>query len=211
MGGPDMLEKWTEEFNEAGAPGPCEIATQNDEQTPPEVNNPCPRESEQGSFELKSDIPDVANPRAESDGVTKQGSEKLKKGSKKAKEKMNKDMESNLADKGETGKEKDEDKKGNKDNKENKEKKDTKTQKEKMEKTEKKDNKEKKEKEKHKDKQEKKEDKETKVKTHDLPSSSSSDSEPERVGAPDPAAAVKMGSKAGATAKIKKAGEENQG
>merc|ERR1712194_219350 len=221
--GPDMLVKWTEEFNETGAPGPCEDATQNDEQIPPEVNNQCPREGEQGSFELKSDIPD---------GVTKQGQEKLKKGSKKAKEKMNKDMQSNLANKGETGKEededkkgkkdnkentehigkeKDEDKKGNKDNKENKEKKDTKTQKEKMEKTKKKEKKEKKDKEKHKDKQEKKEDKETKVKTHDLPSSSSSDSEPERVGAPDPAAAVKMGSKAGATAKIKKAGEENQG
>merc|ERR1712194_118207 len=176
--GPDMLVKWTEEFNEIGAPGPCEDATQDDEQILPEVNNQCPREGEQGSFELKSDIPDVANPRAESDGVTKQGQEKLKKGSKKAKEKMNKDMQSNLADKGETGKEededkkgkkdnkentehigkeKDEDKKGNKDNKENKEKKDTKTQKEKMEKTEKKekkDNKEKKEKEKHKDKRE---------------------------------------------------------
>merc|ERR1712194_842729 len=119
--GPDMLEKWTEEFNETGAPGPCEDATQNDEQFPPEVNNPCPREGEQGSFELKSDIPDVANPRAESDGVTKQGPDKLKKGSKKAKEKINNNMQSNLADKEETGKEEDEDKKGNNNSKDKKE------------------------------------------------------------------------------------------
>merc|ERR1712194_986318 len=103
------------EFNETGAPGPCEDATQNDQQFPPEVNNPCPREGEQGSFELKSDIPDVANPRAESDGVPKQGPEKLKKGSKKEKEKdnINNNMQSNLADKEETGKEEAEDKKGN--------------------------------------------------------------------------------------------------
>merc|ERR1712194_785062 len=204
MGGPDMLEKWEKEFSETGAPGPCEGATQNVEQIPPEVNNLYPCEGEQGSFELKSDIPDVANPPTESDGVTKDWSEKLKKGSKKAKgedqetkDKANMNNAATAAH--ETKKSGPKPPKDNGKVKGNKEKTVGEVEKQKKEKKEKKDNKEKKEK------------KETKDDKHDVSSSSSSsDAEPEFVGAPDPTASVQVGCKAGATAKGTQVGEEAQ-
>merc|ERR1712194_697939 len=187
--GPDMLEKWEKEFSETGAPGPCEGATQNVEQILPEVNNLYPCEGEQGSFELKSDIPDVANPPTESDGVTKDWSEKLKKGSKKAKgedqETKDKAKMNNAATAAhETKKSGPKPPKDNGKVKGNKEKTVGEVEKQK---------------------------KETKDDKHDVSSSSSSsDAEPEFVGAPDPTASVQVGCKAGATAKGTQVGEEDQ-